>query len=838
MRTNPLPAGVVLLLSVSLPLAAAVSLVRDGEPVARIVVLPSDDACLEAARELQHYITLMSGATLPVAARADVTPRAGGPAVFIGLGMDADSIADEAAREALGRLRPDGFLVQVRESGAGAPCVLVAGQNVDGMWFGVYELLESLGCRWFMPGDLGEHVPRQATVLVEDKLEVQNPDFVLRNFWWGYGGRPAWQKEAYAVWRRRNRMGGVRAGMGHNLHRIISPAEFGQTNPELFPLRDGARYVPTSREQGWQPCTSNPKVIEIAARKAVEYFDADPAAYSFSLSPADGYGWCECELCRAQDPPESRGQRQRGMGRRMSLFANAVAERLAARHADKYVCWYAYAGAVEAPEDVGVHPNVVISLAHYGWCGCNIHALAEPDCKLNTAFRKILDDWSAKGGKLFIREYWTTLVSAADMPARVCAAYSLAEDIPFLQAKGAIGFSSEAVPDYGACALNFWLAARLMWDADADTAALLRDYYDGMYGPASSAMQGYFEGIVATCRARGHRGAFFTDDELAQMSVVLDQASSLCTAAKQRERVQLTRTGLDFCVRMRDYVQTPTGAKRQALVATVHALRDDHSLAVDDKSFLSRLGRDMKADAALAAGLRGLELVPLSTAPMPPAAVNSALTIRGRHRFVLLLAAGQRLSGRVEVRRLGRYLSGGAFALVSPSGATLAEGVTAVGEPGTFAVDVAENGVHVLVVNTGSNAARVYADTRYLCLAGRSLALLGGQPAAYVCLEPNAKEGRIALESASGGTPEAPGETAAMTVCDPGGAEILSGDTTSGQPVAGTLVATPSSRGKAWRVDITRAPRGVLEDMTLLLGDGTAPYVATHPSRLLVPSDE
>ena len=38
--------------------------------------------------------------------------------------------------------------------------------------------------------------------------------------------------------------------------------------------------------------------------------------------------------------------------------------------------------------DVGVHPNVVISLAHYGWCGCNTHALADARCSLNPKFVK------------------------------------------------------------------------------------------------------------------------------------------------------------------------------------------------------------------------------------------------------------------------------------------------------------------------------------------------------------------------------------------------------------------------------------------------------------------
>jgi hypothetical protein len=436
-------------------------------------------------------------------------------------------------------------------------------------------------------------------------------------------------------------MGGVQASMGHNLQRIISPQEFGEEHPEYFPLREGVRYVPErGGENGWQPCTSNPEVIAIAARKAIAYFDENPDAYSFSLSPVDGYGWCECDKCTAQDPPALRGNRMRGKGRRMSIFANAVAERLAEKHPDKYVCWYAYAGAVEAPEDVGVHPNVVISLAHYGWCGCNIHALQDPECPINPNFLGILNDWAAKDCKLFIREYWTTLVARTDMPARICAAYSLAEDIPFLKSKGVIGFSSESVTDYGACAMNFWMAGRKMWDAEADTAALVADFCGGMYGPAAEVMRAYFEEVVRICRARGCRSPSFSDEELADFHARVDRAAALCETPRQRDRVSLTQDSLDFADQFRDYLLKPSGEKREALVSRANELRDAHSLAVDFTAFIRRLGQKTQLNVAPAKTWLKTSFVPLSTETMPPTAREVAFTIRGEHAFLILAKRG------------------------------------------------------------------------------------------------------------------------------------------------------------------------------------------------------
>jgi hypothetical protein len=77
------------------------------------------------------------------------------------------------------------------------------------------------GVRWFVPGDLGEVVPKSAGLAVPDVSDVQNPDFIHRSVWWCYGKFPPGQKEAYALWRIRNKMGGVKLSAGHNMMRIV-----------------------------------------------------------------------------------------------------------------------------------------------------------------------------------------------------------------------------------------------------------------------------------------------------------------------------------------------------------------------------------------------------------------------------------------------------------------------------------------------------------------------------------------------------------------------------------------------------------------------------------------
>ena len=805
------------------PAAAEIVLVREGQPKAVVVAFTNSPACRDAAGELQRYLTKMSAATLPVGKSAVADKQT--TALLVGLAGDLS--ADLAKRQSVSRLKPEGFWILAEESRVAGPRVVIAGRDEPGLWFGVYEFLESLGCRWYFPGELGENVPKKPTIVVKSRDEVQNPDFLKRSMWWGYGNRPGWQVGLRNGWSRRNKMGGVSVGMGHSLYRIISPREFGKTHPEYFPLRNGRRQVPEIGRKGdWQPCTSHPKVIEIAAAKAIGFFDKRLGAYAFSLSPNDGYGWCECDRCTAQDPPQLRGAPERGKARRMTLFANAVAERLVRRHPDKYVCWYAYMATVEPPADVKVHPNVVIALAHYSPFCDPIHALQDPRSKANRGFVRLVNGWNARTDKLFIREYWTM----ANGLACICPAYSLAEDIPFLKTKGVIGFSSESLSHYGGSALNFWLAGRKMWNAEADTEQLLRDFYEGMYGPAAPAMRRYFETILKLGRERG-RGVSFREEEFRRLGTMLDEAARASRTGKQRARVRMTREYYDYTKQVRDYKWAPTAAKSQAIKSLVERLAGRRSLAIDFVQHRASFKGKLHLTDTAALSYCGAAVKPYTSAPMPPSAAKQAFTVRGRHTFVVLLRAGEDLRGHVEVQPLGSYITPTRFRVLGPDRQKLFEGAAAVGNPSAFQVKAKQDGLHVITVDTNKNGARLFVQNQYFCMAGRVFSLVYAQPRAYVLGAPGSGEFRVTLTTSS------PGETGSMAVRDPRGKLVGRGDTVAtGRFVVKAGVAR-RYRGKAWSIRIQRAARGQLEDLRLEFGPGCGRFVATHPTRLLTDAE-
>ena len=82
---------------------------------------------------------------------------------------------------------PSGITNARREEGFVIVCegdrLVLAGNN-DGPYHGteyaVYEFLNRLGVRWFMPGEFGEYVPRQATIDFPETQLTERPDFVIR----------------------------------------------------------------------------------------------------------------------------------------------------------------------------------------------------------------------------------------------------------------------------------------------------------------------------------------------------------------------------------------------------------------------------------------------------------------------------------------------------------------------------------------------------------------------------------------------------------------------------------------------------------------------------------
>jgi len=161
-----------------------VPIAASGRAQAQIVV-PAKPTFLEeyAASELQAYLEKISAARLPIADPSQADRQAF--AFFLGNTEQAERLGIQTDEQTLGR---DGFVLRSVPGG-----LVVIGRNDLGTLFGVYELLERyFGVRWFMPGQIGEHVPKQPSLTMGQVDLTFKPSFRVR--WVGNGQWPLRQR--------------------------------------------------------------------------------------------------------------------------------------------------------------------------------------------------------------------------------------------------------------------------------------------------------------------------------------------------------------------------------------------------------------------------------------------------------------------------------------------------------------------------------------------------------------------------------------------------------------------------------------------------------------------
>ncbi len=453
--------------------ADAAILVREGKPAA-VIVLPAepDDAESLAATELVTHIEKMSGAKLastnaPVAAlpallaghrRAGVTPVLLGRVAGLEKAIEAKSAMDGT------------FALRVTKDE-----VRVAGRAM-GTAFGVSEVLEQLGVRWFMPGDLGTVIPSLKTVELAAQDIAQGPSFASR-----------WFQMPHRDWQVRMRCGGTAFPGAHGL-----PAPPFKTSPELYALIKGVRSPR-------QHCLSNPRLLEAVVAKARE-LRRQGRGPVLGMGPNDGRGFCECADCRALDGGDyDPFSGEPSVTDRYIWFFNRVLEGLAADFPDTRLAFYIYHSYMRPPVRWKPNPRIMGALAPIALD--RVHGFSNPVAPEKSYARWLYQEWGKLLPELYDRGYWSNL---ADPGFPFIIIHRLRDEIPACHELGVKGWRVETFPNYGPQLPSMYIAARLMWDHKASVDALLEDFAQRFFGPAAVPMGRYVGLMDAALRDSPH----------------------------------------------------------------------------------------------------------------------------------------------------------------------------------------------------------------------------------------------------------------------------------------------------------------------------------------------
>lgn len=446
--------------------APEVAIAVEGK--ARLVIVGGKVA--EPVQELRDTLKRMTGADFTVE-KSD--SKAAG--IRVGLVTDFPELKIDRP-ESLGT---EGFVLKTE-----AGNIYLVAREPAGVGHAVTTFLQRLGCRWYFPGEAWEVIPRKETLAIRLD-ERQTPSMAVgRVIWYGFGAYPPCAKDLKA-WNHHNRMGGpTPIQIGHTWIGLSAEKDFA-AHPEWFAEVKGERK--TSK-----PCYSHPEVRKQATKYALAR--AAEGARMISLSPPDGLGFCECERCRAVAqggeifPKHGTSFAKRPDGVVVSIASetlfgcvNEVAAAVAEKYPQTRVGCMAYS-AYSQPPSFKLHPNVFV--------------------QVTTAYRRTdltlaeqLAGFKKAGSRAGIREYFSVYQWDWDVkpPKGKLAPAKIGEQMKHYHELGVDSINAESSNNWAPRGLSYYLAAQLMWDVNADTKALARDFFDTAFGPAAAPMERYYK---------------------------------------------------------------------------------------------------------------------------------------------------------------------------------------------------------------------------------------------------------------------------------------------------------------------------------------------------------
>ncbi len=510
------------------PHAAGVKLVQEGRARATIYAAadifenPARERLRASVRDLAHYLSKMSGADIQIV-RGRPTP--GAPLLPILVGKLAEATFEQPKTTAPAR---QGFRVVVTQSAVG-----LLGHSDLATSYAIYEVLDQLGCRWYMPSSMGEVIPRRRTITLKEQDLDAAPYTFTRTVW-----------HADRDYRRRNRLGGRQLNTGHALEGYVS-ADLLAQHPEWRAVySDGQSY---NRRLKF----SHPGVAEAIADHIIERLESNPQYDTVSLSPddgpANGLGFDmtdDLKLDAGDWDPTIPGPSHTD---RLVWFCNRIAERVTAKHPHVLFGMLAYRNYTRPPVREKLHPRIVPQIAALSYS--RAHPWTDPSEPNNEAMRHIVRGWGAAAQAVSYYMYgyfWPELST----PNPFITKWS--KNVPLALGEGKCKFwQPETLPNFDTTMHALYLGIRLAWDPQQNPRDIIDRLHRDFYGHAAEEMAAYWHFVdscwVSTPEYSG--GGYghlrrFTRERMATARRLMDRALAAVRSPPERFRVVMADDSL------------------------------------------------------------------------------------------------------------------------------------------------------------------------------------------------------------------------------------------------------------------------------------------------------
>ena len=402
--------------------------------------------------------------------------------------------------------------------------ILIYGAYSEGIRNGMYWYLQSLGFRWYFPGELWRKIPTDIENLKPiDKLVV--PSFSDRSFSGG-GGFPNKHpgdpnnivRTEWTKWKHRNLFGEEEETGGHAWQDFVK-----RNKDVLFqhPEYLAKKLNPNKPSLTTKLCVGEEALVQLfiadRAKKIEEtitrYGSDHLKSQSISVEPSDGGGFCQCRKCK----------RIGTISDQVFYLANRVAEALEKEYPTVKVSLLAYNEHSAVPS-IDLHKNVAVTIVPYGF-------------QHETMPEEFIGNWSKKTKNLKSYHYWGLLISRKGKPVEHFLERP-AQEIKLLKKHNVAGIRVESTYSIGAAGIPLYLLSRLGFDASLDVNLLTNELLVDCFGRGAEVMRGIF--------TRWSNHDFIPQVEKIILKEEFAVASNLARTNKERQRVEAFKKYVTF----------------------------------------------------------------------------------------------------------------------------------------------------------------------------------------------------------------------------------------------------------------------------------------------------
>ena len=473
-----------------------------------------------SVKDLAHYLGKLSGAEFEIVEALD--PREKRTPIYVGAA--AEPVFGKPGISQAGMF---GFRVVVD----GRRGIGLYGESEVATSDAIYELLNRLGCHWFMPTDLGEVVPASPRLRVPAMDEKLAPATIRRS---GYSGGGDFQ--------RRNRLNG---GMGPVVWLVEGDGSF-----QRFFTAEELAANPDWSHEGYLRLV-HPEVAGHIADKIIAQLEA---AYEpmrkyglrpgYSIVPADGQVPTEDPMAREYDPEPRIWEPAAGrwsVTDRCMVLHQRIAAKVRARYPDVAFGDQAYVNKSFPPARHPVPEDFRIVICPIDFN--RHHPMNWPDHPNEYWLRDLVQGWGKAGAR--INAYWYAM-NLAELSAPCPFITKWSHDLKFLLDNGMEEWGPEYMNGWDSMMPAYYLSIRMTFHAHEKPADILAELWTEFYGAAAEPMDRYWTGIDrAYIEARQYAGSpfgylkIFTPEVMAAARANVDEALATCRTPMEYRRVKL-----------------------------------------------------------------------------------------------------------------------------------------------------------------------------------------------------------------------------------------------------------------------------------------------------------